>query len=57
MNEKLPCGYDASKIDYIDCRGFEVCDFTKKSTNEKLAEVLKETMGIDINAIKNMFKE
>jgi hypothetical protein len=55
--DKLPCGYDASKLDCIDCCGYKVCEWTKLEDNDSLIKALKDTMGLDINGIKAIFDE
>ena len=65
MTSITPCGDDT--IYCIDCIGNGVCPFTKeddriltdeeKTINDHMIKALKDSLGIDIVAIKNMFNE
>jgi len=58
-NELTPCGDD--RLDCIDCCGLGACEYTKGKDNPdqplSLEKALKETLGIDIEAIKKIFNQ
>lgn len=63
MSDKTPCG-DENNVCNEECTGYGVCLYTKTDDavltdkeqiiNDAMIRALKETMGIDINAIKKI---